>query len=78
MQYFRLKEKVCPAFFICLTLPSEVNDQPKKVQKNEWANGLFGLDKKLALVDNFAQFTQETQEIQSLFYAKSTFYLGAN
>ena len=57
MQYFRLKEKVYAGFFICLTLPSEVNDQPKKVQKNVGANGLFGLDKKLALVDNFARFT---------------------
>ena len=44
-------------FFICLTLPSEVNDQPKKVQKNVGANGVFGLDKKLTLVDNFAWFT---------------------
>ena len=50
-------EKVQADFFICLTLPSEVNDQPKKVQKNVGANGLFGLDKKLALVDNFARFT---------------------
>ena len=56
-QYFRHEEKQRAAFFICLTLPSEANDQPKKVQKNEWANGLFGLDKKLALVDNFARFT---------------------
>ena len=36
------------AFLICLTLPSKVNDQPKKVQKNVRAHGFFGLDKKLA------------------------------
>ena len=57
MQYLRLMEKVQAAFFICLTLPSEVNDQPKKVQKNVGAHGFFGLDKKLTLVDNFARFT---------------------
>ena len=57
MQYFRHAEKPRADFFICLTLPSEVNDQPKKFQKNVGANGLFGLDKKLALVDNFARFT---------------------
>ena len=56
-QYFRHEEKRGADFFTCLTLPSEVNDQPKKIQKNEWADGFFGLDKKLALLDNFARFT---------------------
>ena len=55
-QYFRHAEKPRTTFFICLTLPSEVNVQPKKVQKNVGAHGYFGLDKKLALVDNFARF----------------------
>ena len=57
MQYFKHVEKRGADFFICLTLPSEVNDQPKKVQKNVGAHGFFGLDKKLTLVDNFARFT---------------------
>ena len=56
-QYFRHAANGRADFFICLTLPSEVNDQPKKVQKNVGAHGFFGLDKKLTLVDNFARFT---------------------
>ena len=62
-------EKVQAAFFIYLTLPCEVNDQPKKVQKNVGAHGFFGLDKKLTLVDNFARFTQEMREMQNLVLA---------
>ena len=52
-----MRKKQRADFFICWTLPSEVNDQPKKVQKNWGAHGFFGLEKKLALVDHFARFT---------------------
>ena len=69
-QYFRHAENQRANFFTCLTLPSEVNDQPKKVQKNVGAHGFFGLDKKLTLVDNFAWFTYKTREL-SFFFAKN-------